>query len=155
MMKSIKLVILSVLVAVAACLMMTTSASAAVSCHQINAKGVGQDLGGGVTRASIQGGGLLQGTTEGNFSMSPTAKPTVFNIGGTVKFTTRQGTLTVSVTGTFDVATGGFTASGPVTASSGKLAGATGNLTLSGTENLTNGAFTETVRGNICVDLAP
>jgi hypothetical protein len=34
-------------------------AYAGVSCHKINAKGVGQDLGGGNTEAYIIGGGLL------------------------------------------------------------------------------------------------
>lgn len=32
----------------------------------------------------------------------------------------------------------------------GKLAGATGNLTLTGVENLATGAFTETITGTIC-----
>ena len=65
------------------------------------------------------------------------------------------GTLTVGVTGTFNIATGDFTAAGPVTNSTGKLAGATGELTFTGNENLATGTFTETVDGNICADLAP
>ena len=40
---------------------------AATSCHQINARGVGQDLGDGTTTARILGGGLLHGTTVGDF----------------------------------------------------------------------------------------
>ena len=70
-------------------------------------------------------------------------------------FTTNRGTLTVTVTGTFDVSSGAFVSSGPVTASTGKLADATGTLTLNGVENLSTGSFTEEVTGNICVDLAP
>ncbi len=75
-------------------------------------------------------------------------------IAGTVTFTTRQATLTVTVTGTFDFVTGVFSASGPVTGATGKLAGATGNLLLEGVEDLTDGSFVEDVTGAICVDLA-
>jgi len=77
------------------------------------------------------------------------------SIAGTVTFTTHQGTLTVSVTGTLNVATGEFSASGPVTDATGKLAGATGELSLEGVEDLTDGSFVEDVTGEICVDLAP
>ena len=44
-----------------------------VSCHAINTKGAGQDLGGGMTQAQIMGGGLLQGTTQGSF-LSPASR---------------------------------------------------------------------------------
>jgi hypothetical protein len=135
-------------------LMTASQPQAAESCHQINAKGVGQDLGGGMTAAQIIGGGLLHGTTEGNFAVTGGSFP-VFSIAGTVKFTTQQGTLTVSVAGTLDVATGEFSASGPVTGATGKLAGATGELLLEGIENLSDGSFVEDVTGEICVDLAP
>jgi hypothetical protein len=72
-----------------------------------------------------------------------------------VEFSTNRATLTVSVEGTFDVASGAFSASGPVTASTGKLAGATGFLSLAGVEDLTTGSFVEDVVGEICVNLAP
>jgi hypothetical protein len=134
--------------------MMVSQPQAAESCHKINAKGVGQDLGGGMTRAQIIGGGLLHGTTKGTFLITGGAFP-VFLIAGTVMFTTHQGTLTVSVEGTFDVTTGEFRASGPVTGATGKLAGATGELLLEGIENLSDGSFVEDVTGEICVDLAP
>ena len=124
------------------------------SCHAINAKGVGQDLGGGMTRAQIMGGGLLEGTTQGSFAVTGFSG-TVASISGTVVFTVNRATVTVSVSGTLDVASGAFSASGPVSASSGKLAGATGSLLLSGVENLGDGSFTETVTGTICADLAP
>ena len=127
-------------------------AHAAVSCHKINAKGVGQDLGGGITEARIIGGGLLHGTTQGNFVITGGAPP-VFAIAGTVTFTTRQATLTVALTGTFDVATGAFVTTGPVLTATGKLTGATGTLTLDGTQDLSTGRFTEEVNGLICVDL--
>jgi hypothetical protein len=123
------------------------------SCHRINAKGVGQDLGGGHTTARIIGGGLLQGTTGGTFTIG--GAPPVFAIQGSVVFTTNQATLAVGVSGTFDVSTGAFSASGPVTAATGKLEGATGSLTLSGVEDFATGRFTETVTGSICVNLSP
>ena len=143
-----------VLIGALACIPMATSMRAEVSCHKINAKGVGQDLGGGETRAQIVGGGLLHGTTVGNFTIIGISG-TVASFIGTVTFTTHQATLTVTVTGTLDVATGEFSAAGPVTAATGKLAGATGTIALQGVEDLSTGAFVEDVTGEICVDLAP
>jgi hypothetical protein len=136
-----------------ASIMMAGQARAEVSCHKINAKGVGQDLGAGSTEARIIGGGLLHGTTVGAFEITGISG-TVASIAGTVTFTTNNATLTVTVTGTFDVATGEFSASGPVTGATGKLLGATGNLTLEGLQDLTDGSFVEDVTGTICVDLA-
>ena len=127
---------------------------ASVSCHHINARGVGQDLGGGVTQARIVGGGLLHGTTAASFTITGLAG-NVASFAGTVTFTTHRATLTVTVTGSFYVVTGVFAASGPVTDATGKLAGATGNLSFDGLENLSDGSFEEQVTGTICVDLAP
>jgi len=138
---------------VLASMMMASQTRAAVSCHKINAKGVGQDLGGGSTEAQIIGGGLLHGTTAGSFMITDFSG-TVASIAGTVMFTTNKATLTVTVTGSFDVATGEFGASGPVTGATGKLFGATGNLLLEGIQDLTDGSFVENVTGEICVDLA-
>ncbi|MCL4299106.1 MAG: hypothetical protein KJ077_25445 [Anaerolineae bacterium] len=152
-MNTLDRVILLLFVVVGA-LLTVSQAQAAVSCHLINAKGVGQDLGGGRTVANIIGGGLLQGTTEGNFAITGVSG-TVASIAGTVEFTTHNGTLTVTVTGTFDVASGEFNASGPVTGATGKLAGAMGVLTFAGVEDLSDGSFVEDVTGEICVDLAP
>lgn len=117
-------------------------------CKDIDATGVGQDLGNGNTTATISHGGWLNGTTSGHFEIA--GAPPVFAIAGTVVFTTKHGTLVANVTGTFDVSTGAFTASGPVSDGTGKLVGATGNLTLTGVENLATGAFTETITGTIC-----
>lgn len=123
------------------------------SCHEINAKGIGQDLGGGATQANIIGGGLLHGTTEGNFVVTGFSGE-VASLTGTVKFTTKQGTLTVTVTGTLNTTTGEFATSGPVTGATGKFANASGNISLKGVENMSNGSFIEDVTGRICVDLA-
>ena len=135
-------------------IVMAGQPQAAVSCHKINARGVGQDLGDGVTTARIIGGGLLHGTTLGTFVITGVSG-TVASFEGTVTFTTNQATLTVSVAGTLDVATGEFSASGPVTTATGKLAGASGSLSLSGLQDLAAGTFVEEVTGEICVDLAP
>ena len=133
---------------------MAGPAHAGVSCHKINAKGVGQDLGGGNTEAHVIGGGLLQGTTRAHFDITGGSAP-VFVIHGTLIVTTNQATLTVHLGGTFNVATGAFVSTGPVTGATGKLEEATGTLTLDGVEDLASGRFAEDITGTICVDLAP
>jgi hypothetical protein len=142
------------LVVAAVALVPALGANAAVSCHRINAKGVGQDFGNGTTAAQLIGGGLLNGTTQGSFTITGGAPP-AFSIAGTVVITTGQATATVTVAGMFNVATGAFSATGPVTAATGKLAGATGTLLLEGVEDLGSGKFVEDVTGLLCVDLAP
>jgi hypothetical protein len=127
---------------------------AATSCHAIDASGVGQDLGGGRTVAQISDGGLLQGTTAASFTITGFSG-TVASFAGTITFTTNRAMLTAHVAGTLDVATGAFSATTSGMSGSGKLAGATGSLVFNGVENLAAGAFTETIGGSICVDLAP
>jgi hypothetical protein len=146
-------ILLTSVLAAFATLVTTTNSFAAASCHKINAKGTGQDLGRGDTTARITGGGLLNGTTAGTFTVS--GNPPELQIAGTVKFTAHKGSLTVTVTGTFNGGTGDFSAEGPVTDASGKLAGATGTLKLTGNEDLSTGSFVEAVTGRICVELAP
>jgi hypothetical protein len=146
---SLRASVLAVLV-VAINLMTIAPAQAAGSCHNINAKGQGQDLGNGVTNAQIIGGGLLHGTTVGHFTVTGLSGA-LASIAGTVAFSANKATLTVAVAGTFDLSTGAFNASGPVSASTGKLAGATGSVSFAGTENLGNGSFVEDIDGNICL----
>jgi hypothetical protein len=153
-MKAVRRVVLVFLLVIVATLTTATQARAGVSCHRINAKGVGQDLGDGVTQANIIGGGLLQGTTAGNFVITGFSGP-VASIEGTVVFTTRRSTLTITITGIFNAETGEFSASGPVTGATGALAGATGNLLLEGIQDMSDGTFVEDVTGTICADLAP
>jgi hypothetical protein len=129
-------------------------ARAGVSCHLINAKGVGQDLGAGSTTGNVIGGGLLHGTIAGSISVTGVSG-TVASFVETVTFTNQHGTLTVVVTGAIDVITGQFNASGPVTAATGKLSGATGNISVSGIANFAAAVFTEDITGVVCVDLAP
>jgi hypothetical protein len=137
-------------------------ATAATSCHQINATGAGQgaaprpgDPPGLIrTIAQIRGGGLLQGTTEAAFQVTG-ATPTGIAFAGDITFTTNRGTLSVDLDGTLDLTTGEFLASGDVGGATGKLDGATGALTLAGVQNLQDpaGSFTETVSGAVCLDL--
>ena len=136
--------------------------AAAVSCHQIKATGAGQgaapqagDPPGLIrTVAQIRGGGLLQGTTEAAFQVTgPT--PTGIAFAGDITFTTNRGTLSVDLDGSLDLTTGAFRSSGDVSGATGKLVGATGTLTLAGVQDLQDpaGIFTETVSGEVCVDL--
>jgi hypothetical protein len=129
-----------------------SAAQAEISCHKINAKGVGQDLGGGITRAQIIGGGLLHGTTQARFTITGGAPPAV-SVSGTITFTTKKALLTVTVDGIFDVVGGKFMTAGPVTAATGRLSGATGMLAFEGAQDLATGVFTEDVSGLICVDV--
>src|SRR6478735_4342922 len=102
-------------------LFVTGPATAAVSCHQINATGWGSgaapqdgDPPGLIrTSAQIRGGGLVQGTTEAAFQVTgPT--PTGIAFAGDITFTTNRSTLTLDLDldGTLDLATGEFAASG-------------------------------------------
>jgi hypothetical protein len=132
------------------------SVQAGPSCHKIDATGVGQDLGGGITTAQINDGGLLQGTTAAAFAVIGFTPPSTVLIGGSVTFTTNRATLEVPGMGTFDVSTGQFTfASAAAPTGTGKLAGATATLAFDGVENLATGSFVETIEGVVCVDAAP
>lgn len=153
-------VLLTVLIAATA--VSATRADAGVSCHRINASGIGEGAAPEPgdppnlvrTVAEISGGGLLQGSTDAAFVITdPTPPEFAFN--GELTFTTNRATLTVELVGDLNVVTGDFSASGPVISSTGKLAGASGTLAFDGVQDLADpaGSFTETVRGEICVDL--
>jgi hypothetical protein len=133
-------------------------AHADVECHAIDATGTGRQTEPTSTVATIRGGGLLTGTTAGEFTVTPTSE-TEFLLAGTVTFTVTRATLAVDVAGTlvftdpptsaltFDVTSTGMSGTG-------RLAGATGELRLAG-DGAADGSFTETVTGEICVDLSP
>jgi hypothetical protein len=145
---------LSVLIAFALMVVAPATAFGGTSCRNINATGVGQDLGGGQTVGQISDGGLLQGTTAASFSIIGISG-TVASFAGPITFTTNRATLTANLVGTLDLASGAFSAASSGISGTDKLAGATGSLSFSGGENLVTGAFTEVVSGSICVDLAP
>ena len=133
-------------------LLMVGSAQAGPSCHKIDATGVGQDQGGGITTAQISDGGLLQGTTAAAFEAVGFTPPSTVLIGGSVTFTTNRATLKVPGLGTFDVSTGQFTfASAAAPTGTGKLAEATAMLVFDGVENFATGSFVETIDGVICL----
>jgi hypothetical protein len=147
-------IMLSLLVVVGLMTIAPAVALGGTSCHAVDASGVGQDLGGGQTVAQISDGGLLQGTTAASFQITGLSG-TVASFAGTITFTTNRATFTATVAGTLDLATGAFSATTSSLAGTGKLAGASGSLVFNGVENLATGAFTEVLRGSICVDLAP
>ena len=72
---------------------------------------------------------------------------------GPIVFSARfgLGSFTVAATGSVDVSTGSFQATGPVTAGTGVFLGVSGELTFDGTQDLVTGAFTETVTGRLCI----
>lgn len=139
-------------------LALPATAHAAVTCLPIDAVGVGQaSADGATTTATIRGGGPLTGTTAGAFRATGVSG-TVVSIAGTVVFTPQYGKgdpptsrLNTEFSGTFDVASGAFQARTGAVSGTGKLAGATGSLTLAGVQDAT-GRFTETVTGTLCVD---
>jgi hypothetical protein len=120
-------------------------------CREIHARGTGQDMGGGVTHAEIRGSRLLRGTTDALFTIV-SVQGTVAMLVGTVNFTVRHGTLAVGVVGTFDLSSGKFRALSTSLSGTGRLAGASGSLVFDGTEDLSTGAFTEVLTGDLCLD---
>ena len=146
--------LLSLLIALALMVVAPATVFGGTSCRNINATGVGQDMGGGQTVGQISDGGLLQGTTAASFSITGISG-TVASFAGPITFTTNRATLTANLVGTLDVVSGVFSAASSSISGTGKLAGATGSLSFSGVENLATGAFTDVVSGSICVDLAP
>lgn len=137
------------------CALAATDAAAAAPrragqvCVPILARGVGQDLGGGATEATISVGGIDVGST--NASLTTTGvSGTVASFAGPLVFTSRAGTLTAQSTGFVDVTTGDFHTTATSLTGTGLLRGITGDVTLVGNENLKTGAFTETITGRLC-----
>jgi hypothetical protein len=157
---------LSVVLLVATTLM-ALPAYAGESCHKINAHAVAQNTpenpgpnGELTSTAQMRGGGLLQGTSDTIFAVGdivfpePPANP-YLPYSGFITFTTNRGTLTVAVDGQLDLVTGAYWSEGPVTDSTGKLAGASGHLRFEGFQNFADltAPYPETRTGEICVDL--
>jgi len=106
------------------------------------------------TRASIQSGGLLNGTTASTLSVAGVEPPNLL-FAGTIVSTTKHGTLTAAIMGSLDTITGEFSATANVTSGTGKLEGAYGMLSLEGVEDLATGRFVEEIGGIVCADLSP
>jgi hypothetical protein len=119
-------------------------------CVPVLAEATGQDLGGGQTQGTLRIAGIAFATSHASFTTT-SVDGAVAHFQGPIVLTPVVGrdTLTAVVTGSFDTSTGAFRATSSTVTGTGLLAGASGQLTFTGTENLT-GAFTETVSGRLC-----
>ena len=150
-MKSLRLlVLLSAMVVTAGGAQTASAADGHDSCLTVHARAIGQNLGHGHTEATMVHAGILNGTTVGQLEITG-GTPPILTVVGTGVLTTQHGTLTVSVVGTFNGATGVFLATGQVVHGTGMFAGATGTLTFEGLEDLTSGSFTQTITGTVCL----
>jgi hypothetical protein len=118
-------------------------------CVSVEATGVGQDLGGGRTTATVTVAGITVGTTAATFTVTG-VEGSLVSFVGPIVFTGLGGTLTADVTGSLDTATGDFTSTSDALTGTGALSGVTGHLTFTGHEDLTTGTFTETISGELC-----
>ena len=129
------------------------SRGAAKICVPVRATGVGQDLGGGQTVATISIGSLEIGMTQGAFTITEVDPNGIASFTGPITFTSDVGTIVAPVTGTLDTATGAFESTSTSLTGTGVFTGVTGTVTLRGTEDLVTGAFTERVTGRLCFPL--
>jgi hypothetical protein len=122
-------------------------------CLQVSADGVGQDLGGGRTTATISVAGVIIGTTEASFAVNG-IDGTVASFTGDIIFRNSYGTLVAPVSGTLDTASGHFVSTSTTVSGTRAYRHVTGSLTFTGNENLATGAFTEVITGTLCVPRA-
>ena len=120
-------------------------------CVPVRATGVGQDLGGGRTQATISSHGLLVGHTTAALTIHEVVG-TSASFTGQIDFTNALGTLTAQVAGTFDVASGAFRATSTSLTGTGLLHRVSGSVTLVGLEDFATLQFTETITGRLCLD---
>ena len=120
-------------------------------CVPVRATGVGQDLGGGRTQATISSHGFVVGHTAAAFKIDQVVGTTA-SFTGPIDFTNVFGTLTAQVAGTFDVASGAFQATSTSLTGTGLLRGVSGSVTLQGLEDFATLRFTETITGRLCLD---
>jgi hypothetical protein len=127
------------------------SRGAAKICAPVHARGVGQDIGGGKTVATISVGRFEVGTTRGEFSIMGVDPNGIASFAGPITFTSAVGTIVAQVTGTLDTTTGAFESTSTSLTGTGLFRGVSGAVTLRGTENLTTFAFTERITGRLCL----
>jgi hypothetical protein len=120
-------------------------------CVPVRATGVGQDLGGGRTQATISSHGVVVGHTAAAFTIHQVVG-TSASFTSPIVFTNTLGTLTAQVAGTFDVASGAFRATSTSLTGTGLLRGVSGVVTLEGLEDFATLRFTETITGRLCLD---
>jgi hypothetical protein len=126
-------------------------------CVPVFATGVGQDLGtdklgNDMTEATLSSHGVVLGTTHATFT--PTSETaTSESFAGPIVFSSDVGTLTAQVTGHVDITgtPGAFSVNSTSITGTRLLRGVSGQVTLNGDENLSTGAFTETITGRLCV----
>ena len=123
--------------------------SAHKACAPIRAAGVGHDLGGGMTTATISSHGIVLGHTHASFTMGAITG-TSASFTGPIVFSSSVGSLTADVAGSFDVSSGAFRATSQSITGTGLLRRVTGRVTIHGLENLSTGSFTETITGRLC-----
>jgi hypothetical protein len=113
-------------------------------CVPVKAQGAGHDNGDLTTDARITTHGILLGTTHAEF------QPTDTGFTGPIVFTTRIGTLTAVVDGSFLATPGAFAAQSNSVTGTGAFRGVTGDIHIEGLEDLSSFDFTETITGRLC-----
>ncbi len=144
------LALLAVVAALPAGTAQAATSRARTICVPVRATGVGEDLGGGRTQATIFSHGLVVGHTSAAFSTDPVVGTTAA-FTGPIVFTSALGTLTAQVAGTFDVASGAFRATSTSLTGTGLLRAVGGSVTLAGLEDFATLRFTETITGRLCL----
>lgn len=122
------------------------------TCHVVNAKGVGSLTGPTTTVSQIIGGGLLHGTTTAVLNFTGGEGDVAF-YDGTLELTTKHGVVYYDLfNGTFNLATGEFTADSAITGGTGRFDGATGDLYFHGFV-LADGVsfFDDEISGSVCL----
>ena len=122
-------------------------------CRALHAFGEGTDNGDGTTTATIYRarGKRELGTTDGTITPAGDPVEGVQSFTGTIVFTSAAGTLNAPVEGTFDTTTGDFAASSSEVTGTDGYADVTGKLRIWGTQDLTDGTFSEHLLAKLCV----
>lgn len=153
-MGALRRVLLLALFATACLLVPAGQALAKGSCDKVHAKGDGKHRDGGHMTADLNGDDLLSGSGEAQLKTTG-VDGSDLSFEGDVKIDTGDGSLQAKVEGTLDLRSGKFSASGPVTDSSGDLSGATDDLDLEGVEDLADRSFTVEVSTEVCAEEDP
>jgi hypothetical protein len=122
-------------------------------CRAFHALGDGVTNADGTTTANIYRGSHEFGTTTGTFVLG-TAVDDVTPFTGTIVFANDEGTGTLTadpVEGTLDMVSGKFRASSSAVTGTGDYANVTGKLRVWGTQDLTDGTFSEHLLAKLCV----
>lgn len=130
---------------------------AAALCVPVRFTGAGQDLGPDSrgrlhTTATIALATVRIGVTDATFTPAGPPAGSQLDFTGPIVFRPDGGsaTLTAQVQGRVDLATGIFAATSVAVTGTGAFRHVSGDLTFRGTENLSTGAFTETITGRLC-----